>query len=331
MVLLRSVLSAMAAPGGFPVTPTAAEPVRVECFYHTGCEDCVWVSDALRPWLLARYGRRVEWQEYDLRHETNYLRPIGYLERERVQENARLYVVVNGREILGGARAIRKEWIRAVDRAMREETGRCASPMPPASFDRETGMRARRAYMARYTLPAVILAGLSDGLNLCAFSSMLFLVSVLVLARGKARNMWQAGAAFCAAAFLTYLAFGLGLLSGFRTRPAFPRMRQALDAALISALSAMALASFWDAWRAARGANPSGLALGLPGRLRASIRRVIRDKLERQGDPVRGVCRPYPCDRLGKCLHRAVVRVHLGPDRSGWRWGGARRGTVVGL
>jgi len=72
------------------------------------------------------------------------------------------------------------------------------------------------------TLAAVILAGLADGFNPCAFTVLLlFITSLLAAAQARAvqsadalrRRVIGLGSIYIASVFLTYLALGVGLLS----------------------------------------------------------------------------------------------------------------------
>ena len=56
----------------------------------------------------------------------------------------------------------------------------------------------------------VVLAGLVDGLNPCAFATLIFFVSYLTLSGRKGREVIMVGAAFTIGVFLAYLIVGLG-------------------------------------------------------------------------------------------------------------------------
>src|SRR5690606_11931063 len=64
---------------------------------------------------------------------------------------------------------------------------------------------------SQFSLLAVVVAGLLDGLNPCAFTTIIFFVSYLALVGRKGREILIIGAVFTLAVFLTYLAMGLGL------------------------------------------------------------------------------------------------------------------------
>ena len=76
--------------------------------------------------------------------------------------------------------------------------------------------------LPRVTLAAVILAGLADGFNPCAFTVLLlFITSLLAAAQARTaqsadslrRRVIGLGSIYIASVFLTYLAIGVGLLS----------------------------------------------------------------------------------------------------------------------
>jgi cytochrome c-type biogenesis protein len=98
-------------------------------------------------------------------------------------------------------------------------------------------------YLPAITLPTVIVAGLVDGINPCAFTVLLLFITAMVatLKVGEANaNVLRArlvgmGSIYIAAIFLTYLALGVGLLASldFFTRQHVPARLGALAAVLL--------------------------------------------------------------------------------------------------
>jgi cytochrome c biogenesis protein CcdA len=75
---------------------------------------------------------------------------------------------------------------------------------------------AAQAVDRRYeniTMSIVLIGGLLDGINPCAFATIIFFLSYLQVARRTPREMLMVGAAFILAVFLAYLAAGLALHS----------------------------------------------------------------------------------------------------------------------
>lgn len=70
--------------------------------------------------------------------------------------------------------------------------------------------------MENLTLPAVILAALVDAINPCEFAVLILLLSTILINGNKSKAL-QAGFAFAAAIYLSYLAMGLGLYLALST------------------------------------------------------------------------------------------------------------------
>ncbi len=69
--------------------------------------------------------------------------------------------------------------------------------------------------MTQITLPAVVVGGLLDGINPCAFSVLLSFVAVVlasVAVGGASPRVWRIGGIYVFGMFLTYLLLGLGLI-----------------------------------------------------------------------------------------------------------------------
>jgi cytochrome c biogenesis protein CcdA len=101
---------------------------------------------------------------------------------------------------------------------------------------------AMRVYLPQITLPTVIVAGVIDGINPCAFTVLLlFITALLATLRADEQSvnairlrMLGMGSIYIAAIFLTYLALGVGLLKSldFFTRQHVPARFGALLAVL---------------------------------------------------------------------------------------------------
>ena len=101
---------------------------------------------------------------------------------------------------------------------------------------------AMQIYLPKITLPAVLVAGVVDGINPCAFTVLLLFITALLTTlqgneadAGRVRaRMLGLGGVYIAAVFLTYLALGVGFLTSldFFTRQHVPARMGALLAVL---------------------------------------------------------------------------------------------------
>src|SRR5574341_597162 len=97
-------------------------------------------------------------------------------------------------------------------------------------------------YLPQITLPTVLVAGVVDGINPCAFTVLLLFVTALtstlkageVNVKAMRARLLGMGGIYIAAVFLTYLALGVGLLKSldFFTRQHVPARFGALLAIL---------------------------------------------------------------------------------------------------
>ncbi|MCW1924569.1 HEAT repeat domain-containing protein [Luteolibacter arcticus] len=126
------------------------------------------------------------------------------------------------------------------------------------------------------TLPVVLAAGLIDGINPCAFATIIFFLSYLQIARRTPREMLMVGAAFIIAVFLAYFLAGLVLhkvLAQMTDRIA--GIKPWLDWIFGGLALVAAFLSFRDALKA-RAGKIDEMSLQLPGFLKDRIRGVIR-------------------------------------------------------
>ena len=126
------------------------------------------------------------------------------------------------------------------------------------------------------TLPVVLLAGLIDGVNPCAFATIIFFLSYLQIARRSPREMLMVGVAFISAVFLAYFSAGLVLHSVLeQLTDKISGIKPYLDWAFAGLALVAALISFRDAAKA-RAGKLDEMALTLPAFLKDRIRGVVR-------------------------------------------------------
>ena len=123
---------------------------------------------------------------------------------------------------------------------------------------------------------AILGAGLVDGLNPCAFATLVFFISYLTFTERRGRDILFVGAAFAVGVFLTYFLVGLGVLTAIQSLEFFPLLGRWVY--LLTALLCIVLAvfTFRDFFRARQG-RASEMTLKLPDGLRKRINKVIRE------------------------------------------------------
>lgn len=133
------------------------------------------------------------------------------------------------------------------------------------------------------TLPTVLVAGLADGFNPCAFSIVIILAGILATRTGDGieqvrsrRARLVAGGAFCLASYLTYVAMGLGLLRALRALEGFATVRTIFLTTLSLSLFVLSFLSVHDALAYRRTSSPASLKLQLPEGVKRLIRAIAK-------------------------------------------------------
>ena len=142
-------------------------------------------------------------------------------------------------------------------------------PGPPPESRRPRGRR-----LGSRALP-VMAAGLVDGLNPCAFTTLIFLLASLALAGRGRMEVLVIGALFTLSVFLTYLGAGLGLFAAIRAASALSLVSGLLRWALVALLLAFAGLSVYD-YILVRSGKASKMVLQLPTSLKLKIHSSIR-------------------------------------------------------
>ena len=258
------------SPTPTPTPTTAAEspPIHLAYFYQPGCRECDQVQLDLN-YLQHRYPQLVV-HDFDVKAEAALAEWLG--QRAGVPEEKRLTApaVFVGDEGLVG----QDLHARNLEALIARHTATGAEAVWEAS---QSG--AAEGIIERFRsfgLLTVLAAGLVDGLNPCAFATIVFFISYLTFMDRRGWEVLAVGAAFALGVFLTYLGVGVGLLKFLAALPflsALSRWVYGLTAVLCLFLAAGSLHDWWQV----RKGNPEDMRLKLPTRLRRWINRVIRE------------------------------------------------------
>jgi cytochrome c biogenesis protein CcdA len=135
------------------------------------------------------------------------------------------------------------------------------------------------ARMQRFTLPAILLGGLIDGVNPCAFAVITFLISYLSLSRGGGRRTALVfGLLFTLGVFICYFLIGLGLSELF----AFVQEHRGIVRGIYGMTGLVCLVfgvlAVWDTHRATKG---EAMRFGMPKTIHKAAHSLIRRQVGR--------------------------------------------------
>lgn len=260
-------------------TPESLQPVRpivIDFFFEPECDECSRVREETLPQLEAAYAGLYDLSQWDISNEENHRRLIRLVHDRAIDDNARVFMFLDRAVALSGLEAIQKDLFPALDGLIAERLNADTSQAFPIE-ELEPADDAMMAELAdEFTLAAVLLGGLADGINPCAIATLVFLISVLSMSHLQGRDLLLVGGAFCVASFLTYMAIGFGLLQVLRSLSAFQTIQRAVDVVLIAVLCLLAGYSFLDAYRFRRSHKASDITIQLPVSVKNRIHRLLR-------------------------------------------------------
>lgn len=252
-------------------TPGAAAPIYMAYFEQSGCQECARTVYDLQV-VQEQYPQLVV-ESFAMEEAGNKALNEWLSEKYGVPEEKRLStpMVFVGDDVLIGEEAILDNLLPAVGRYAAE-----GAPRTWEDFDPEAGEEGILARFQSLGAVTVLGAGLIDGLNPCAFATLVFFVSYMAFTGRRGRDVLFVGVAFTLGVFLTYLLVGVGLLKVVQSLgilSSLGRWVYLLTALLCAILAAL---TFRDLARARQG-KLGEMTLKLPLSLRKRINKVIRE------------------------------------------------------
>ena len=123
----------------------------------------------------------------------------------------------------------------------------------------------------------VFLAGLLDGINPCAFTTLIFLISYLRLLGRKGSEVLKIGFSFTLAVFASYFLIGLGFFQALRLAESFSLVSKIIRFGMIGLLFFLGGMSLYDFVRVRQG-RESDSVLQLSRGMKQRIHKTIRQK-----------------------------------------------------
>lgn len=271
-IVLLLCLAFLAGGGTVAVAGSAAPPIHVFFFDSPGCPTCAgaekFVEEQIKP------------DPQVVLHTVDVHVPDGVELAE-----ALVTVAGVGPDILPVAPGVligtdyvdKNSWSGDAILQALEKARSTGTPDYTERAERIRG-HARQALSSkfrRWGFLTVVGAGLLDGINPCAFATLVFFLSYLSFAGGGRRSMLVVGLLYAAGVYLAYFAFGLGLLHALMSLQGFPLVRSVLYGIIGVACGVFAGISVYD-YRQLRRGNTAAVKLQLPTALKRQTHHAIR-------------------------------------------------------
>jgi cytochrome c biogenesis protein CcdA len=293
--LLLALAAATACAQEAPAPPAAAEPtarapLRVVYFYQPACTKCAeaesGVDEAAEQW-----GGRIRVERFNIQEATSLVAWQAYRRHYGVSVTAPPAAFV-GKRALTTPKQIARGLAAAVGEELATGNVTFEPPMPevsetpngetaPPTEEQRTAADRRKvaAWIQEGGPWAVVVAGLIDGVNPCAFATIVFLMSAMAYMRQSRRRMAVAGVSFSVGVFVMYTLLGAGLMWGVKELAVNQGLTTGLSVAVAALAFGLAAWSLRDFVVVTRTGETGKATLGLPKSVRAMINRVIRGGL----------------------------------------------------
>jgi hypothetical protein len=266
---LGNVGYASAAEDTAPPRPA----IHLAYVYDPGCAQCQRVEYALKH--LQRMYPQLAVQRYSVADPKDA--PI-------VEALAELYGLPSKQRLvapavfLGDQALVGEEVKERVIRELVRKYEDAGAPPRWESFRTDSGAQRIHERLESFSLIAVLAAGLLDGINPCAFTTLVFLVSYLALVGRKGRDIILVGICFTGSVFVTYLLIGVGALKFIQSVSFVPVLSVVVYGLAAFLAFLFAALSLYDYFKF-RSGRPGESILQLPNVLKLQIHKVIRTKM----------------------------------------------------
>jgi cytochrome c biogenesis protein CcdA len=234
----------------------------LQYYYTPGCRSCEEFLSTEVPRLEKERGLRIDIQRKDILDAALYEELFSFAASQGQSIRA-IPALRVGMTLLQGDQEIRAKLAEVLTSTLPAPASAPAASAPLAD---------------RLAVFPVMAAGLLDGINPCAFTTLIFLLASLALAGRGRREVLVIGAMFSLAVFLTYLGIGLGLFAALRAASAVAIVSVLLRWVLVIVLFVFAGLSIYDYTLIRRG-RPTEMLLQLPTALKRQIHSSIRTRV----------------------------------------------------
>ncbi len=293
MEKLNPLLLEAQAKGGVSPPPieisSMAEPsskdftVDLAYFYQTGCSKCDR-ANALLKYMLKKYPR-LNIKEIDLNTPDGKRLNETLSNRLNLPAERRLLApsLFIGNDYLPPGEITESKVEALIQKYGEKRAGEGKTtltlPTPSRSPTPEETKKAEESIVQRFKslgIITIVSAGLLDGINPCAFATLIFFISYLTFVGRKRTEIFYVGMGYSGAVFITYLMIGFGILSFVQRLSFLPLFSRIIYILTIAFALVLGVLSIYDYIQLKRG-RPSEMKIQLPDFLRKRIHRTIRE------------------------------------------------------
>jgi len=246
-----------------------ADRITVEYYFTPKCKRCMQFLENEIPRLEKDLGKSIAVRRFDI------LKPDVFVAFQRRMkdlnvENTAFPVLILRNHVLQGDKQIGQVFKQLAIKEFSQ-----IAPTETEALNEAPELSAGKKLLF---LP-VITAGLLDGINPCAFTTLIFLLAALSFAGKGKREVLVIGLFYTASVFITYYLIGLGFFKTLRMAESFSIVSQVIHWLLFTALIVLSGLSLWDYIKIRKG-KTKDMILQLPLKMKQRIHKSIRTQTQ---------------------------------------------------
>jgi cytochrome c biogenesis protein CcdA len=177
--------------------------ITIKMFYTRGCIVCEKIKRKLLPQIEQKLNIKIYVEEYLLEITQNYEMFVT-IENQLGYQNTKIPAVVVGKKILSGEKEIEKNLYSEIKNVINQ--------YEEVKLEQKVEQKEIIEQIKNLTVIPILVAGIIDGVNPCAFATIIFLIAYMLMIKKQTRKkLFLIGIFFIFGVFVTYLLIGIGL------------------------------------------------------------------------------------------------------------------------
>ncbi|MCX6089277.1 MAG: hypothetical protein NTX88_02685 [Candidatus Atribacteria bacterium] len=259
---------------GFSQIITITEKPVILFFFSSRCPACRKLRNEITPPIFEKYKNQVKVAYLDYIFSQNYEKLVALEEKWKIEDKTSVEIFSNAGFVTSedeGAintkiEKLIQDTLSLSESDKKKVTGDVAGNLENIIFKRFKG----------FTLWVVAGAGLLDGLNPCAFATIIFMVNLLMVLGHSRRRIFEIGITYSLSVFCTYLLLGLGLFRIWQSLSVYQVFSRIIYGVMASLLLIFAVLSIKDAIQYRKDKKETEFSLGLPKGFRVKINQYLK-------------------------------------------------------
>jgi cytochrome c biogenesis protein CcdA len=264
-------------------------------FHSPGCHQCLQVKQEVMPGIEQEFKDKIIFEYRDVSQIENYRMFLGLLQATPGGLKFQVPLFYLEGKFLSAEGQLRTNLRNFIAAGLKRN-----SALRLTSVDLV-------AHFKSFVPAAVVFAGLTDGINPCAFTVIVFFISFLALQGYRKRELMFIGLAFIFAVFLTYLGMGLGIFNFFYSLSGFWAVTRLFNIIIGTFSIIFGVFAIYDFIKFKKTGSTEGLIQQLPLAVKKYIHQVVgffyRKSLKEKQQNLRPA--------LGRLLFSALVSGFL--------------------